>query len=267
VSSPAWPKSLLLIGYGKMGSALAEGWSRAGFPNEALTVVTPSGTAAPGVACFNSLDALPKGFAPDCVLLAVKPQQMGELLPFLKGSFGNPLYISIAAGKSFPYYTHVLGEVPFIRAMPNTPSLIGKGMTGLVGNSFIQDRHRTIADSLFKAAGEVMWVSDEGTLDALAAISGCGPAYLFYFLECWIEAAKDLGFSEVQAKSLVMQTAQGSFQLADKSIESLVQLRQNVTSKGGMTEAALNKLMTTSGLKELMHDGVRAALERAKNLA
>ncbi len=253
-----FPKSLLLIGYGKMGSALCAAWIKAGMKESAIVIVDAD-------AGKKSLEAV--DFIPECIVLAVKPQSMDALLPTLKNKFGEtPLYISIAAGKTIAYFEQTLGDATIIRVMPNTPALIGKGISAIIGNKKARDSEIQTASTLFKAAGEVVMLKDEKQMDAVTAISGSGPAYVFLFLESLIEAGIAQGLDEATAKKLAIETLIGSAELAKSSSESLTTLRANVTSKGGTTEAALNVLMKDSRLKSLFNDAVAAAVKRAKEL-
>lgn len=201
---------------------------------------------------------------PECVVLAVKPQMMESLLPPLFAKFGaKPLYISIAAGKTLGFFERFLPGSAIVRAMPNTPSLVGKGMSGLYANAATTHYQKTLAENLLKAAGEVIWLEKESLMDVVTAISGSGPAYLFLFMESLVKAAIENGITPEQAKILVLQMVTGAAELAMQSGESLAELRQNVTSKGGTTEAALGVLMHNDVLESLLKQAVDAAVHRA----
>ncbi len=256
-----FPKSLLLIGAGKMGNALLRAWHLAGVDRNSITVVD---TITEGT--LRSLNEVMT--APECVLLAVKPQSLDELLPQVAKKFGNnPLYISIAAGKTIGYYEKYFSGAPIVRAMPNTPALIGKGITALCSNEKANIHHRNIASALMQAAGKILWLDDESLMDAVTAISGSGPAYVFLFLESLIEAGKAQGLTEDVSRQLVIQTLLGSTELANHSTDTLAKLRENVTSKGGATEAALAVLAKDNALKSLFTKAVTSAVKRAKELA
>lgn len=253
-----FPQSILLIGAGKMGSALRNAWVDAGINDDAITVVDPA-------AGFLSLDDV--SLIPECVVLAVKPQAMDGLLPQLKTRFAEKtFYISIAAGKTIAYFEEQLGEVAIIRAMPNTPALIGKGISAICHNAKTSNRQKEIADSLLRAAGETLWLDDETLMDAVTAISGSGPAYVFLFMECLVEAGIAQGLPEEVCRNLAMQTITGSVELARKTGEPLATLRSNVTSKGGTTEAALNVMMKDNILKTIFADAITQAVKRAHDL-
>jgi pyrroline-5-carboxylate reductase len=263
---------VLLIGAGKMGSALLGAWLRCGLQAAAVTVVETNADAiaalqSTGVRIIASLQEAPDD--PQCIVLAVKPQSLAALLPTVAEKYAaRPLYLSIAAGKTLGFYQQALGgEAAVVRAMPNTPALVRKGISALCANALVSERQRTLAASLLKAAGEVLWLEDEAQMDAVTALSGSGPAYVFLFLEALIAAGKAQGLSEDIAAKLALHTLRGSAKLAMKSAEPLAQLRTNVTSPGGTTEAALKVLMQGDAFALLINDAVREAVKRAKELA
>ena len=245
---------ILLIGAGKMGSSLLAAWQKSGISVLAVDKKTFT---------LNDVDFIPK-----IIVLAVKPQAMAELLPILASRFGTtPLYISIVAGKTIAYFEKYLSEqAKIIRTMPNTPALISKGITALSANKNVISEQKQIAEKLFTAVGEFIWLQDENLINAVTAISGSGPAYIFLILESLIEAGIKQGLSEDVAKKLAIATLIGSAELAKSSPESLTQLRKNVTSKGGTTEAALNVLMQDDVLKSLLTTAIDAAVKRAEEL-
>ncbi len=214
-----------------------------------------------------SKDALPET-TPDIVVFAVKPQNLAEILPIYKARFGaKPLYISIAAGKSIAFFAEHLGaDARVIRTMPNTPALVGKAMTALCASSNVSDGEKETATALMNAIGSSLWV-DEKDMNAVTAVSGSGTAYVFLFLEALAEAGVKSGLDADTAKTLAVATLHGSIHLAEKSGESLQKLRENVTSKGGTTEAALAVLMGENALKKLLENAVTAAVKRAEILA
>lgn len=263
--------SLLLVGCGKMGSALLNGWlqHRDALHLSRIDIIEPNAPhALPGVLHHKSLDELGANYEPSIIIFAVKPQQLGEILPAYKKRFENahPLYISIAAGKDLAFFAQHLGDhAHVVRAMPNTPALIGMGMTVLCSASTLPQSQRHIATQLMQSVGRVEWL-DESQMDAVTALSGSGPAYLFYFIDALIRAGTSAGLSETIATTLAKQTILGSAALAEKSPESVEQLCKNVTSPGGTTEAALKILMQDHALEALIANAVHAAKKRSGEL-
>lgn len=258
---------ILLIGAGKMGGALLAAWLRSGLRADAVTVLDPHAASHPeGVRVVSSLQDISGPF--DCIVLAVKPQTMDSVLTSLASVRpASALVLSIAAGKTLAYFEQHLGDAAIVRAMPNTPALIRKGITALIANARTSDTQRQLADHLLAAAGRTVWLESETQMDAVTAVSGSGPAYMFLFLEALIAAGMAQGLSEEMATQLALQTMRGSVKLAQKSDDSLAQLRKNVTSPGGTTEAALNVLMTDDALATLLGSAVDAAVKRARELA
>lgn len=258
---------ILLIGAGKMGSALLSAWLHKGIPASNIVVVEPNQKQTlGGVSTVGSLEEASADV--DCILLAVKPQSMDEVLQELASKKSKALVLSIAAGKTLGYFEKHLGaEAAIVRAMPNTPAIIGKGISALIANENVSDEQRQLAETLLRAAGRTVWLTDETQMDAVTAISGSGPAYVFLFLDALIAAGIAQGLSQDIATQLAIQTVRGSVKLAQKSEDSLEQLRKNVTSPGGTTEAALNVLMKGNALERLLNDAVAAAAKRSKELA
>jgi len=262
--------SLLLVGCGKMGGALLDGWKRVYFGTH-FHIIEPhhAGANDAYVTWHKNLDSLPENFVPDVIVFAVKPQQLEATLPDYHTRFAkaHPLYISIAAGKTLEFYRGHLGEhVHIVRAMPNTPALIGKGMTVLCANSTLSASARKIATDLMETVGKVEWLDSESLMDAVTAISGCGPAYVFLFLQSLVEAGVAAGLPEALAKSLAAKTVHGSLHLAENSAKSYEELRVEVASPGGATEAALQVLMEEDALKTLLERAVLAARNRSEEL-
>lgn len=260
--------SLLLVGCGNMGRALLERWQHAsGIAHFDIIEPHHAQAASPRVTWYQKLEALPSENTPDIIVFAVKPQQLAELLPAYKTRFGaRPLYISIAAGKSLDFFCRYLGrDAHVVRVMPNTPALIGEGMSVLCAPGLPPPQRQT-AGMLMQAAGKIAWVEDEALMDAVTAISGSGPAYLFYFLECLTQAGMSAGLSAELARTLALETICGSATLAKHSSEHFEQLRKNVTSPGGTTEAALSVLMQRDGLASLLQNAVAAAKKRSGEL-
>jgi pyrroline-5-carboxylate reductase len=201
-------------------------------------------------------------------VLAVKPQSMREvaaqLLPALAGA--TPLIVSIAAGIRGVDLSRWLGGYgAIVRCMPNTPALIGLGMTGMVAGAGVSAEQKQVADAIMKAVGATVWLDDEALIDAVTAVSGSGPAYVFYFIEAMQEAAAQLGLNAEQGKQLALATFVGAAQLAAQSDEPVALLRERVTSKGGTTYAALTS-MEQSGVKGAIVTAMKAAAQRGKEM-
>ncbi|TQK12736.1 MULTISPECIES: pyrroline-5-carboxylate reductase [unclassified Herbaspirillum] len=202
----------------------------------------------------------------DVVVLAVKPQQIHDVVATLKPFIGAQLVLSIAAGIRIADMSRWLdGHQAIVRAMPNTPALIGGGITGVAARQEVSTLQRAQADSILKAVGETLWVSSEEQLDAVTAISGSGPAYVFYFLEAMEKAAAELGLSPADGMQLAKATFEGATELARRSDEPVATLRERVTSKGGTTYAALVS-MEQAGVKDSIVTALKAAAARSKEL-
>lgn len=266
---------LIMVGCGRMGAALLSQWLATGAWKHPVTVVKPTPSLTNGLSGHHlvrwtpDLEHLPAGTLPSAVVLAVKPQTLPEALPLCASILGTGLpYFTIAAGRRSAFYQVHLGErARLVRIMPNTPCLIGMGMTALHATPHATSSDTDTAEALMRAVGETVWFDDEAQMDIATAISGSGPAYVFYFMECLISAAIDAGLDEQTARLLVVQTLHGSSELAYLSGEPLAHLRRDVTSPGGTTEAALSHLMHPSGLLRLMQDAVAGALQRAREIA
>lgn len=262
--------SVTLIGAGKMGLALARGWIGGGLPGGSLTLVDPQpGEAMAAFATETGARLVAR--APDGVarvlVLAVKPQMMGEVLPALKALVGpHTLVVSIAAGISITRIADGLATQRVIRTMPNTPAQIGQGISGAVAGSGADEADRDMADALLAAAGEVVWVESESAIDGVTAVSGSGPAYVFNFVEALAAAAIEQGFSAEQAMRLARQTVIGAAALMAADPTDVGTLRKNVTSPKGTTEAALGVLMASDGLAPLVSRAVAAARRRSEEL-
>lgn len=263
---------LLLLGCGKMGGALLSRWLDQGLPTEDVAAVEPNAAAfeafsARGVARYDSVVALPEGFAPKIVILAVKPQMMAEATGDLRqmGAAGS-VFLSVAAGKTMASLEDLLGEVAVVRAMPNTPALVGRGTAVLVANERVAARQRADCEALLAAVGEAAWVEDDALIDAVTGVSGSGPAYVFYMIECLAQAGVTAGLPEALAVQIARSTVAGAGELVRQSGEDAAQLRRNVTSPGGTTQAALEVLMAEDGLAPLMEKAVAAAAARSREL-
>lgn len=253
---------LLLVGAGKMGSALLRRWQEQGIASEILVIDTARNLKSPA--------DLPAGFAPDLVLFAVKPQTLPEILPqYRRYAQDGAVMISVAAGRTTAFFEQYLGSTAkIVRAMPNTPAAIGEGITGAFANKNVSTDEREAANRLLSPVGEVIWFKDENLIDAVTAVSGSGPAYVFLLIEAMTAAGIDLGLDAAVSAKLARQTVIGSAALAkaDAHVPTAV-LRESVTSPGGTTAAALDVLMhDNDGLKQLMQKALRAAMNRAKEL-
>ncbi|MGD9668052.1 MAG: pyrroline-5-carboxylate reductase [Hyphomicrobiaceae bacterium] len=266
---------LLLAGAGKMGGAMLSGWLKRGLDPMQVVVQDPGPPAEVaqllhdhGIACSPLSGALPA--APSVIVVAVKPQAMDGVFPNLAKLAGSKtLVLSIAAGKTLHSFERHLGEgAAVVRAMPNTPAAIGRGITVCVANRHASSRQRALATSLLEAVGEVGWVEDEGLMDAVTAVSGSGPAYVFLLAEAMAAAGVAQGLDAELSARLARATVSGAGELLRLSTESASQLRQNVTSPGGTTAAALSVLMGQgAGLPDLMAEAIAAATKRGRELA
>ena len=263
---------LLLVGCGKMGSAMLAGWMAAGSAPTPVFVVEPSpapGAVPAGVTCVASAAALPSGFSPAVVVLATKPQVMDDVAPaYARFAAAGALFVSVAAGRTLGYFARHLGaSAAIVRTMPNTPAQVGRGITACCANASVSASQRALADRLMAAVGEVGWVEDEAMIDAVTAVSGSGPAYAFLLAECMAEAGRRAGLPEDLAARLARATVAGAGELLHRSPESAAQLRRNVTSPNGTTAAALAVLMAPDGMQPLMDRAVAAAARRSRELA
>ncbi len=265
---------LLLAGGGKMGGALLAGWLARGTPPERIAVVEPGPVAATlrtkhGVAVYPDLAGLPPSFRPEAVIFAVKPQVMDTAAPPYR-HFAGPqtLFLSIAAGKTIGSFRKHLGEAArIVRAMPNTPAAVGRGMSVCCAGAGVDASARALATSLLEAVGEVAWVEDEALIDAVTAVSGGGPAYVFLLAECLAAAGIASGLPPELARKIARATVAGSGELLRQSPEPPEVLRQNVTSPGGTTLEALKVLMATDGLQPIFDRAIAAATRRSRELA
>ena len=263
---------LLLVGCGKMGTALLRGWLNAGLNATQFYVQEPNPDAALsdlGVH-LNVETAALKEAKPSVIILAIKPQLAVEVLPPI-ALLAAPeiLVVSLMAGVSINTMSDLLGgEAAFVRTMPNTPAAMGEGMTALYASSGTQDAQKETAQALLSAVGQTVWLDNEKTIDAVTAVSGSGPAYVFHMVEALAAAAVNLGLPQDMAAQLAAQTVIGSAAMLRDDGADPRQLRVNVTSPGGTTEAALDVLMgDTGGMVDLMRRATQAAAARAGELA
>lgn len=277
---PEYPDSffvtepIVLVGAGRMGGAMLRAWLRSGISPEQIFVVDPHapvetvalrdahgfGIAADPAAVTNT---------PGIIVIAVKPQQMDEVLPGLGRLMGGQtVAMSIAAGRTIESIARHLGpNRPIVRAMPNTPAAIGRGMTVAYANPDVTPEQARMCAELLGAVGEVGWVEDESLMDAVTAVSGSGPAYVFLLTECLADAGVDAGLPRDLAQQLARVTVQGAGALMAQSGDPPGKLRENVTSPGGTTEAALAELMAEPGMRDLMSRAVAAAARRSRELS
>jgi pyrroline-5-carboxylate reductase len=256
--------TLLLVGCGKMGGALLRGW-RESHAADRFAVVEPAG----GDGVYANPESLPADLAPDVVVLAVKPQMMDAALPSYR-RFARPgtVFLSIAAGKTLAYFARGLGsEAAVVRAMPNTPAAVGRGITVACANRLVSGEQRALCDRLLAAVGEVAWVEDESLIDAVTAVSGGGPAYVFLLIEVLAKAGVKAGLPEALAMRLARSTVAGAGELARLSPEPASRLRENVTSPKGTTLEALKILMGEEGIEKLFIEAIAAATRRSRELA
>jgi pyrroline-5-carboxylate reductase len=262
--------TILLAGAGKMGGAMLTGWLAQGLDLRRVAVIEPqpspeiAALAAKGVAL--NPDAKSAGTV-ETLVVAVKPQSFREagakLKPFVSGSTS---VVSIMAGTTIASLQEICGGA-VVRAMPNTPAAIGRGITVAVAAHNVSANQRAVADALLRATGSVEWVADEALMDAVTAVSGSGPAYVFLLAEELARAGVAAGLPEALAMKLARETVAGSGELLHRSELAAGTLRQNVTSPGGTTAAALEVLMGEPGLRDLMIHAIAAATRRSKELA
>lgn len=266
---------LLLIGCGKMGGAMLEGWLDQGITTQDITIVEPNTELAAtlsgkwGVNAISGADELAGEYAPDVVVLAVKPQVMDQVLtPYQKLVAKAPVFLSIAAGRTLASFENLLGtNACIVRAMPNTPASVGRGITVGCPNANVNETQKDLCDQLLKSVGDVEWVMEEKHMDAVTAVSGSGPAYIFLLAEVMGRAGQLAGLPPELSDKLARTTVAGSGELLHQSLEPAATLRKNVTSPGGTTQAALDVLMGPDGMKELLARAIDAATQRSKELA
>lgn len=267
-------RPLVLVGAGKMGGALLSGWLADGLSPKQVFVrdPSPSDEAAKfilgaGVHLNAAIDDL-AARKPSVVLLAVKPQLMDQVLPDLAPLVApDALFISIAAGTSLHRLKELLGaEARIVRAMPNTPASVGRGMTVACANALVSPEQQALASELLAAVGDVDWVESEPLIDAVTAISGSGPAYVFYLAECLAAAGEALGLEPALALRLARATVSGAGEMLHRLDDEPSTLRKNVTSPGGTTAAALDVLMGEGGLSPLLRRATAAARDRSREL-
>ena len=266
-------RGLMLVGCGKMGGALLEGWLAAGAAPDSIFVVEPQPApqmaerlSAAGVQVVS--EPKPIGVPIAAMVLAVKPQVMDQALPRALPLIGEEtLVVSLAAGLPISYFEAAATGSAVLRAMPNTPAAIGQGITALAANASVTAAQRELGQALASVVGEVVWLEDEAQMDAVTALSGSGPAYVFHMIEAMAEAGAAEGLPPELAMRLARATVSGAGALAAASEDSAETLRRNVTSPGGTTAAGLEALMDKeNGLGAVMRRTVSAAARRSREL-
>jgi pyrroline-5-carboxylate reductase len=261
-------RGLVLLGCGKMGSAMLAGWLDGGLLAQSVWVIDPNPSDWVQAQGVNVNTALPAD--PAIVLIAVKPQMMGEALPTLVAlGGGGTLFVSVAAGTPIAAFENILGAgTPIVRAMPNTPAAIGRGITALIGNVTASDADVAMAKGLLAAVGQTVLLESEAQMDAVTGVSGSGPAYVFHLIETLAAAGEAQGLPADLAMQLAKATVAGAGALAEAAKDDPAQLRVNVTSPNGTTQAALEVLMDDeSGFPALLNRAVAAATDKSKELS
>lgn len=265
-------QTVLLIGCGNMGYAMLSGWLDAE-PKLRAVVVEPAEAlrkraAGIGAEVFADVLDLPSELAPDLTILAVKPQMVVPVLQKCGNlAVGGTTFVSVAAGITLGAMSAALpGGAAVIRCMPNTPAAIGEGMLVFCAGAGVSDNAKVLTETLFASSGAVAWVTDEGLMDVVTAISGSGPAYVFHFIEALTSAGESLGLPAETAALLARQTVAGSGRYAQVSLTPPGTLREQVTSPGGTTAAALNVLMSDDRFSKLILEAVTAARDRGVEL-
>ena len=265
-------EAILLVGGGNMGQALLRGWLADGRAPESVRVVDPAEHARAAVESLGieATPGRPDSFHPDVIVLAVKPHLVkGALQDYRDLADGRAVLLTIAAGKTIAFYQGLLGAgAAIVRGMPNTPASIGRGITALAASEVVGPDRQRLCESLMAAVGQVVWLEDDGLMDAVTAVSGSGPAYVFLLIECLAAAAVKVGFERELAERLALATVSGAGAYAMASGTDPAELRRQVTSPGGTTQAALEVLIGDSrALESLLSEAVQAAARRSRELA
>lgn len=262
--------SILLVGCGRMGSAMLSGWREQGLTASVAVDPAPAAAASagPDLAVVADAGAIPGDFTPAAVVFAVKPQNAAETLPLYRRFAGQAVFLSIMAGRTIGGMRTLLGEgAAIVRAMPNTPAAVRQGVTVACPGAGVAGDQRALCERLLAAIGAVAWVEDEGLLDPVTAVSGSGPAYVFLLAELLEQAAREQGIPADLARLLARQTVSGSGALLAASAEDAAELRKAVTSPGGTTERALAVLMASEAWPAALSRAVAAATIRSRELA
>lgn len=266
-----------LIGCGKMGTAMLSGWLDGGLGTDQIAIVEPEPSAAlraliseRSLRHIATVRDLPGDTDIAVLVMAVKPQVMDEVFTSaVERITPKTLVLSIAAGRTIESFARIApANTAIVRAIPNTPAAIGRGITVCFPNASVRDEQRGLCEALLTAVGEVGWVAQEELIDAATAVSGSGPAYVFLLAECLARAGTDVGLPPELAARLANATVSGGGELIRQSVETPAVLRENVTSPNGTTQAALDVLMADeTGLQDLLTRAVRAAAERSRELS
>jgi pyrroline-5-carboxylate reductase len=261
---------ILLVGCGRMGSAMLSGWREQGLALSYAVDPAPAAAsfAGPDMVVVPDAAALPADFNPAAVVLAVKPQNAAETLPHYARFAGKVVFLSIMAGRTIGGIRGLLGpDAAIVRAMPNTPAAVRQGVTVACATDAVSTAQRALCDRLLSAIGTVAWAEDEALLDPVTAVSGSGPAYVFLLAELMEQAAIAQGIPADMARLLARQTVSGSGALLAASAEDAADLRKAVTSPGGTTAAALKVLMDPAAWPQSLHEAIAAATVRSRELA
>ena len=266
---------LVLVGCGKMGGALLSGWLAHGLTADDVHVIEPAAALRDevgkrhGIGAMADPSQLPGGLRPKAIVFAVKPQAMAEVLPAYEHlAESGAVFLSIAAGTEIARFESAFGpSTPIVRAMPNTPAAIGKGVSALFANRRTSDEQKALCAELMAAVGETHWIDDEEHMHAITAMFGSGPAYVFHLIEVLAKAGISSGLPEDLAWPMARATVAGSAALAEVSDHPVEKLRRDVTSPGGTTEAALEVLMGSDGAQDLFDKAVAAGTQRSRDLA
>ena len=262
---------LVLVGAGNMGGAMLRGWIAAGTDPASILVVDPAISAtmsdfldANGIACSATA---PDNVKAGILVLAVKPQIMDAVISGL-GSLVGPqtVTLSVAAGKTLAFFEERIGGA-IVRTIPNTPAMVGRGITGAVCNAAVSEDAKSAVEALLSVCGPVEWVDEESLIDVITAVSGSGPAYVFYLVECMAEAGRKAGLRADLAMRLARATVSGAGELLHQSRDGAATLRQNVTSPNGTTAAALGVLMADDALQPIFDRAIAEAAERSRELS
>lgn len=272
IRSEALPSSLVLVGAGKMGAAMLEGWLAVGVRASGVAVADPKPSDELVRLCDERAIALNPSrppVDPEALVLAIKPQVLDEAAAAVDALIGpRTLLVSVLAGKTIgDLKARLPRATAIVRTIPNLPASIGRGATGAAANAAVTPAQKAMADALLRSVGTVEWLASEDLIDAVTAVSGSGPAYVFHLVECLAEAGVAAGLPADLSARLARATVTGSGELLARSELSPDTLRQNVTSPGGTTAAALKVLMAEGGLKSLMREAVAAAKKRAQELS
>jgi len=264
---------IAFIGAGNMAKAIISGLVNSGVAPQSIMVSNPSAEKRVALAqefgINETADNIEAAKFADVIVLSVKPHFISDVCQQISSAINidNKTFVSVAAGTTLAQIQQALGgDYPVVRVMPNTPSQLGLGMSGLFASPQVSEQEKAASEELMLAVGKIIWLKSEAQIDDIIAVAGSAPAYFFLFMEAMEKQAQLLGFNAQESRMLVQQTALGAAQMVDKNDVSIAQLRENVTSKGGTTQAAL-KQFTDDGLESLVARAMNAAIKRAKEMA